>query len=891
MLEYTGKIFRVFSFARRMALWADGVCVIWRSLMEEQDMGRVILNPLVPEIKRSYLDYAMSVIVGRALPDARDGLKPVQRRVLYGMLGLGIRHNQPTKKSARVVGEVMGKYHPHGDASIYDTMVRLAQPWNLRYTLVDGQGNFGSIDGDSAAASRYTEARFSELGELMLADIDEDTVDWGPNYDESLKEPLTLPGPVPNLLVNGSTGIAVGMATNMPTHNLGEVVDALCRLIENPDADLGELMECIPGPDFPTGGVIMGNEGIIDAYRTGRGRLIVRGRCRVEEGKRRASVVITEIPYMVNKTTLIEGIAKCVQEHTIDGVSDMRDESDRNGIRIVLDLARDGDPELVQRQLFNRTLMQSTFGVINLTLVDQRPVVLGLKGLLEVFLNYRRGVVRRRTQFRLARAQEREHIIEGLTRALDVIDDVIRIVRGAQSTEDASRGLVQELQFTEKQAQAILDMRLQRLTGLEREKLTAEMTQLLADIAVYRDILADAGVLDGVIRDELTELRRRFGDKRRTEIVAHAEDTQASYEDLLPEENIVITLSKDGFLRRTNLDAYNVQNRGGKGRRGANLHEEDRVGDMVVTTTHNDVLLFTSRGRVFAVKGHLVPETKSGKGRKVTQFITLSEGETVVTMLGMFPEHCTTVVLITRGGIAKRMDKAELQNLTRVGRQIMSLDEGDEIATIRCTNGIDDLFLVSSQGRGLRISEDEIRTMGRSARGVKAMKLDEGDEIISCEVITGDSRILLVSTHGIGKITSYDEFSVHHRATGGQRAMRISERTGKLAVANTVFPGDEVALMTAGGNIIRLAVDAIPQLSRDAAGSYLIRPEEGDTVANVSLIHKDDLARSGFLTRDASQKAAPTADDGQRLLPSVDEGAEDGDDADFAGLPPDDKED
>ena len=848
--------------------------------MEEQDMGRVILNPLVPEIKKSYLDYAMSVIIGRALPDARDGLKPVQRRVLYGMLGLGIRHNQAYKKSARVVGEVMGKYHPHGDASIYDTMVRLAQPWNLRYPLVDGQGNFGSVDGDSAAAMRYTEARFAELGELMLQDIDEDTVDWGPNFDESLKEPLTLPSLVPNLLVNGSTGIAVGMATNMPPHNLGEVVDALCCLIKNPDAELSELMDCLPGPDFPTGGVIMGREGIIDAYRTGRGRIIVRGRCHVEEGKRKTSVVITEIPYMVNKTTLIEGIAKCVQEHTIDGVSDMRDESDRQGLRIVLDLARDGDPELVQRQLFSRTMMQSTFGVINLTLVDQRPVELGLKQMLQVFLDYRRSVVRRRTQFRLAKAQEREHIVEGLLRALDMIDEVIHAIRSAHSTEDAHRNLVEELQFSDKQAQAILDMRLQRLVGLEREKLMAELTQLLADIARYKEILADAHVLDGVIRDELTELRSRFGDKRRTEIVAHVESTAASYEDLMPEENIVITLSKDGFLRRSNLKDYNVQNRGGKGRRGANLHEEDQVGDMVVTTTHNDVLLFTSRGRVFAIKGHLVPETKTGKGRKVAQFISLTEGETVVTMMGRFPDQCSTVVLITRKGIAKRMDKGELQNLTRAGRQIMSLDEGDEICTIRCTNGLDDLFLVSSQGRGLRISEDEIRTMGRSARGVKAMKLDEGDEIISCEVITGDSRILLVSTHGIGKITSYDEFSVHHRATGGQRAMRISERTGRLAVANTVFPGDEVALMTAGGNIIRLAVDSIPQLSRDAAGSYLIRPDEGDAVANVSLIHKDDLAQMGSTRGNSEQDALPPVQaPAEPMLPF-----DDGDSAPGGGL-------
>lgn len=456
--------------------------------MEEQQTGRIISNPLVPEIQRSYLDYAMSVIVGRALPDARDGLKPVQRRVLYGMLGLGIRHNQAYKKSARVVGEVMGKYHPHGDSSIYDTMVRLAQPWNLRYPLVDGQGNFGSIDGDSPAAMRYTEARFAELGELMLADIDEDTVDWGPNFDESLQEPLSLPSCFPNLLVNGSTGIAVGMATNMPPHNLGEITDALCAMIKNPDIELAELMEHVPGPDFPTGGFIVGEEGIIDAYRTGRGKVIMRGRCHTEEHKKRTSVVITEIPYMVNKTSLIQNIAKCVQEHDIDGVSDLRDESDRRGLRIVLDLSRDGDPQLVQRQLYSRTQMQSTFGVINLTLVDQHPVELGLKELLRTFLDYRRDVVRRRTQFRLNKAEAREHILEGLSRALDMIDSVISLIRGAENADAAREGLMNDLKFSERQAQAILDMRLQKLTGLEREKLVEEMTGLLADIARYRNI-------------------------------------------------------------------------------------------------------------------------------------------------------------------------------------------------------------------------------------------------------------------------------------------------------------------------------------------------------------------------------------------------------------------
>lgn len=838
------------------------------STQNEQEMGRVILNPLVPEIQRSYLDYAMSVIIGRALPDARDGLKPVQRRVLYGMLSLGIRHNQPYKKSARVVGEVMGKYHPHGDASIYDTMVRLAQPWNLRYPLVDGQGNFGSLDGDSAAAMRYTEARFAELGELMLQDIDEDTVDWGPNFDESLKEPLTLPSLVPNLLINGSTGIAVGMATNMPPHNLGEVVDAICYLIKNPDADLPALMRYIPGPDFPTGGIIMGKEGIVDAYRTGRGRIVVRGKCTVETGKRRSSVVITEIPYMINKTSLIENIAKCIQEHLIDGVSDLRDESDREGLRIVLDLTRDGDPELVQRQLYKRTTLQSTFGVINLTLVDQRPVELGLKQMLEVFLNYRREVVRRRTQFRLKKAQEREHIVEGLTRALDMIDEVIALIRGASNTETAKQGLVNDLGFSEVQAQAILDMRLQRLTGLERDKLMQELAQLLADIAEYKEILSNPHELDKLISTELKGLKRKFGDARRTEIREKVEELSDSYEDLIPEENIVITLTEDGYLRRSLLKDYNVQKRGGKGRKGANLNEEDQVSRMVVTTTHKDVLLFTTRGRVFAIKGHTVPETKTGKGRKVKQFIPLQPDEKVVEFLGIVPKKSTTVVIITKLGIAKRMELSDLQNIKRSGRQIISLDENDEIAKIRCTNGLDDLFLVSKNGQGLRICEDEIRTMGRTARGVKGMKLAKGDEVISCEVIVKDSRILLVSENGIGKIVSYDEFSVHHRATGGQRAMKINERTGALAVAVSVFKGDEVALMTRLGHIIRLSVKSIPQLSRIAAGNILIRPDDGDTVCNVSLIHPDSLAQKTADKKSAGAKTnMPLSTPAEQMLP------------------------
>ncbi|NLA90540.1 MAG: DNA topoisomerase 4 subunit A, partial [Synergistaceae bacterium] len=523
---------------------------------EELLFGRVLPLPLVEEIKNSYLDYAMSVIVGRALPDVRDGLKPVQRRILYAMMELGLRSGSSYKKSARVVGETMGKYHPHGDSAIYETMVRMAQSFSMRYPLVNGQGNFGSIDGDPAAAMRYTEAKLQETGEFMLADIDEDTVDWGPNFDESLMEPLCLPSLIPNLLVNGSSGIAVGMATNIPPHNLSEVADALKYMIDSDGSwEFGEIFARLPGPDFPTGGVILGRDGIIDAYRTGRGKIILRGKVDTEEGKRgRTSVVITEIPYMVNKTSLLETMAKCVQEKHIDGVTDIRDESDREGLRIVLELSRDGDPELVTRQLYRRTQLQTTFGVINLALVDNHPVELPIADMLSHFLDHRRDVVRRRTQFRLDKALARAHIVEGLVKALDIIDEVITLIRAAQTAQEAKNGLVAELGFTETQAQAILDMRLQRLTGLEREKLETELAALFADIERFRTILGNRQALDGVISEELSEVRRKFGDDRKTEILDRYEEVLA--EDLIPENDIVVMLSKDGYMKRKDLDEY-----------------------------------------------------------------------------------------------------------------------------------------------------------------------------------------------------------------------------------------------------------------------------------------------------------------------------------------------
>jgi len=822
--------------------------------------SKVVPLPLVDEIKQSYLNYAMSVIVGRALPDVRDGLKPVQRRILYSMMEVGLRHNSAYKKSATVVGDTMGKYHPHGDSAIYETMVRMAQPWSLRYCLIDGQGNFGSIDGDNAAAMRYTEARFYELGELMLADIDEDTVNWGPNYDESRQEPLTLPASVPNLLINGGTGIAVGMATNIPPHNLREIVNALCYMLDVPggeDPSLPEIMKFLPGPDFPTGGIIMGRDGILDAYRTGRGRVVVRGRMHTEEGKRgRVSVIVTEIPYMVNKTTLIETMAGAVHEKHIDGVSEIRDESDREGMRIVLDLTRDGDPELVMRQLYKRTQLQSTFGVISLALDKGYPKEMPIIDMLSLFLAHRRDVIGRRTQFRLNKALARAHIIEGLVKALDIIDEVITLIRAAKNGPEAREGLVERLGFSEAQAQAILEMRLQRLTGLERDKLREELDQLLADIEGYRKILGDAKVLDNVIRTELIDIAARFGDDRRTEIADSFETS--SNEDLIPESDIVVVLSKDGFLRRQDLEGYTLQGRGGKGRKGAFVHEEDTIAHVSVTHTHREVYFFTTKGRVLNLRGHVVPETKTGKGKQIAKLLPFEEGEQVVTLYGGELDGVNFVFLITKHGIAKRIELSELADSNRP-RRIMSLDDGDEIAQVRLTSGEDDLLLMTADAKALRVCEKEFRAMGRGARGVKGMNLASGDMIISCDVISKNektpaadslpetdkedkdrSHIFVLSERGVGKRSRFDDFTPHHRGTSGVRAMNLGPKTGRLAGCWTVKEYDEIIAITTRGRMIRVAVSETPLLGRTAMGNITVRLDDGDLVADCSIVRLDE---------------------------------------------------
>ncbi|MDO4559573.1 MAG: DNA gyrase subunit A [bacterium] len=803
------------------------------------EINKVIPLPLEEEIKQSYLNYAMSVIVGRALPDARDGLKPVQRRILYAMMELGVRHSQAFKKSARIVGETMGKYHPHGDAAIYDTMARLSQDFSMRYQLVDGQGNFGSIDGDPPAAMRYTEARLHALGEEMLTDINEETVDWGPNFDESLEEPLVLPSRIPNLLVNGSTGIAVGMATNMPPHNLGEAVNVCCAILENPEIELGELMALMPGPDFPTGGIILGREGIIDAYRTGRGRLVVRGRVDVEEGRKgKRSIIISEIPYMVNKTNFIETIAKGVQSGIIDGISDLRDESDRNGMRIVVELQRDADPNLVLRQLYTRTQLQSTFGVINLAIVNGETRELPLKELVQIFLDHRREVVRRRTEFRLRKAEDRRHIVEGLLRALDVIDQVIRIIRSSDTAAAARNNLIEELGFTEIQAQAILDMRLQRLTGLEREKLDTELAQLLMDIERYNSILSSHLILDSVVKDELLEIKKNYSDKRRTDIENAADEV--ADEDLIPEEDIVVALSRDGYIRRMPLQDYRVQQRGGKGVKGVATKAEDEIAIIATTTTHRTLYLFTSKGRVFGVRGFSLPEPKTGKGKLVGTIITLEKEEKVVAIKDSQLGGTKFIFFVTKQGTAKRLPVEELEGLTRAGRRVLGLSDGDDIARVRTTSGTDDLLLTTALGQTLRVNEEEFRPLGRQAQGVRGIRLDEGDSVVGCDVVSDGRQVLFISERGIGKRTAYGEFTQHHRAGYGVRAMKLSEKTGSLVGAWGVQEDEEIIVISSKGRMVRIGAKEISTLSRTATGYMIVTLDEGDTVADISIVRKDE---------------------------------------------------
>ncbi|HPB15576.1 MAG TPA: DNA gyrase subunit A [Smithellaceae bacterium] len=798
--------------------------------MERDIHRRQTLVNIEDEMKKSYLDYSMSVIIGRAIPDVRDGLKPVHRRILYAMSEMGNRHNKPYKKSARIVGDIMGKYHPHGDAAIYDTLVRMAQDFSMRYTLVDGQGNFGSIDGDPPAAMRYTESRLARISDEALADLEKDTVDFVPNYDESLSEPSILATRLPLLLLNGTSGIAVGMATNIPPHNLTEIVNGTIALIQNPKMIVEELMKYIPGPDFPTAGFINGREGILAAYKTGRGIIRIRARALIEKNARndRETIVITELPYQVNKATLIEKISELVRDKKISGISDLRDESDREGIRVVIELKRDESSAIILNQLYKFTQMEVSFGIIMLAISEGRPKVFNLKEVLEKFIAFRQEVVVRRTQFDLARARERAHILEGYIIALNNIDEVIKVIKAAKSPNDASVALCAAFALSEIQAKAILDMRLQRLTGLERDKIDAEYADVTALIAKLAGILADPQKVLKVIVDELQEIREKYGDERRTEIVAGTEDIDI--EDMIVEEDMVVTISHAGYIKRNAVSLYKSQHRGGRGKVGMGTKEEDFVEKIFIASTHHYLLVFTSAGKVHWLKVYQIPQAgRAAKGKAMINLVSLAPGERVSATLPV-KEFVSDkfVVMVTRKGIIKKTDLAAYSNPRTGGIIAISIDDDDELVDVQLTNGDQDIFLASRLGMAIRFREDDVRDMGRTARGVRGINLDEGDDVIGVEIPAQNTFMLTVSENGYGKCTPIDEYRVQARGGKGTINLKTVPKIGNVSGVLQVQGEENVMLISSTGNVIRMKVQEIPVNHRVTQGVKLIdlAPEE-----------------------------------------------------------------
>jgi DNA gyrase subunit A len=799
--------------------------------------------PIEEEMRKSYLDYAMSVIVGRALPDIRDGLKPVHRRVLFAMHELGLNWNRAYKKSARVVGEVLGKYHPHGDAPVYEALVRMVQEFSLRYPLVDGQGNFGSIDGDPPAAMRYTETRLAKIAHELLADIDKETVDFTPNFDESLQEPVVLPTKVPNLLVNGSSGIAVGMATNIPPHNLREVVDGLIRVIDDPEVSIDELMKVIPGPDFPTRGYIYGRGGIREAYTTGRGIITLRAKAHVEKMRGgREAIIVTELPYQVNKATLMEKIGELIRDKKIEGISERRDESSREGIRIVLELGRGEMAQIVINQLYKHTPMQTTFGVIMLALVGRRPQVVNLKQMLQEFVVFRREVVTRRTQYDLARAEERAHILEGLRKAVDQLDLVIRIIRHAESPDAAKDALMRQLDLSEIQAKAILDMRLQRLTQLERHKIVEEHEQTLALIADLKGILASEARLLGIIKDELAALREEFGDERRTEILA--ETTDLTIEDLLADEDMVVTITRSGYIKRTHVEAYRSQKRGGKGVTGMETKEEDIVEDLFVASTHSFLLFFTNKGKVHWLKVHEIPEGgRQAKGKAMANVLSLGEHERVATCVPVRDfESGGYILFATKQGKVKKTELSAFSHPRAGGIQAITLEEGDEVMGARRTDGQREVLLSTKQGMIIRFPEDEVRPMGRTAAGVRGIDVDEGDQVIAAETIREGVTILTVTERGYGKRTPLDEYRLQGRAGKGIIDIKTAGRNGAVVGMLQVREGDDILVVTTKGKIIRLHADEVTSQGRNTMGVRIIDIDADDQVGNLARVEAEQAA-------------------------------------------------
>ena len=806
------------------------------------------LNPAVPvliedEMKRSYLDYAMSVIVGRALPDARDGLKPVHRRILFAMQDLGSTHDKPFKKSARVVGDVIGKYHPHGDTAVYDAMVRMAQPWSMRHLLVDGQGNFGSVDGDSPAAMRYTEARMSRVAAELLADIDKDTVDFAPNYDESLKEPKVLPARYPNLLVNGSQGIAVGMATNIPPHNLGETINAAIALVKNPDIDDDELMQIMPGPDFPTGGFIYGRKGIRDAFMTGRGSVTMRARAMVEIHPRtkRESLIVAELPYQVNKANLIENIAHLVRDKKLEGISDLRDESDRDGMRIAIELKRGEIPEVILNNLYKHTQLQCNFSCNMLSLLDGQPKLCGVRELLLHFLDHRRQVVTRRCLFDLAKAEARAHILEGLLIALDNIDEVIRLIRASQTPAEAKVGLMDRFGLSDKQAQAILDMRLHRLTGLEREKIQAEFDELQKLITHLKAILADERLLMGVIVDELEQVRDKYADARRSEIMD--ETAELSVEDLITEEDMVVTISNEGYIKRNAASLYRAQRRGGKGKTAMTTKEEDFVAQLMVASTHDYLLFFSDRGRVFRKKVYEVPQAgRATRGKALVNLLPVEKDERISATLAIRDfDGDQYIIMATKNGVIKKTRLSEYQNIRANGIIAIKIDNDDGLIGVVVSNGEQDIMLCSSNGKAIRFAESDARPMGRSTRGVTGMRMAQGERVISMTLVSDRATLLAVSENGYGKRTSVSEYHVQKRGGQGVFTLKTGGRNGAMIGALLVLDEDQVMMMTDTGRLVRIRVNGVSVIGRNTQGVTLIGCNKGERVIGaVRVVDKHD---------------------------------------------------
>jgi len=829
------------------------------------DQAKIIPVPIEDEVKTDYLTYAMSVIVSRALPDVRDGLKPVHRRLLYAMDELGLRYNASTKKSARITGDAMGKYHPHGDFSLYDALVRMAQDFSLRYPLVYGQGNFGSIDGDPPAASRYTEAKLSRLGEEMLADLDKETVDFVPNYDESLTEPSVLPSAFPNLIVNGSSGIAVGMATNMAPHNLVEVSEAIAAYIENPNIDTEDLMRHVKGPDFPTGGIIYGRDGIKEAYETGRGRIIVRGKFTIETMKNgKEQIVFTEIPYAVNKTTLITRIADLVRDKVLEGVADLRDESDREGLRIVLELKKGAIPKLVLNRLFTHTPLQSTFGVINLALVEGRPKCLSLKELIKYFVDHRVDVVTRRSQFELRKAEERAHILKGLVIALDNIDEVVAIIKASRNVDIARNNLQTRFELSQAQAQAIVDMRLGRLTGLETEKIQAELAEIEARIAYLRDLLASYEKVLGVVKQETLDISAKYGDARRTEIVA-SEVEQINIEDLIKPEEMAVLISNKGFIKRVSVHLYRSQGRGGKGSNSTSLIEEDFIEQLFVANTHDYLLFITTMGKAYWLKVHEIPESsRQARGAHIKSLLAISPNEEITTVVD-FREFSDSQYLLmgTLKGVVKKVSIREFVNAKTRGIIAIRLDDGDKLVSACMTTGSDEVVLITRKGQALRIHEEQVRAMGRATRGVRGILLSADDELAAMLPVAQGQAMLIVTENGYGKRTEYDNFMTHGRGTRGQMIYVPDELSGEVVGAISIGSENEVMVITSTGKTIKIEAETIRMCGKGARGVRVVNIEPPDLVIGLDKIVKEEDPASFGLGNESLDAEFTSVPDGE----------------------------